>query len=229
MGNEYYSYKRYQLSLNEDDEKQKKIIEYLDSYKAGKQRNTALVKLLLLGIGEKIEIDDVFPNKSHTPISTEARIKKMDGKLDKILWQLINRYGFSDTKDETDIEETNNSVADTKEKDGSMSNNEDNQVPGQLSFDDVATVNELQNDNDKELGSEAQAVGPNVEYNQNEDVINHEKTLETIQKADEISKEMVASAFSMPSLSSEGTENIQDDEFDDIDLPDGVMGFLESL
>ena len=228
MGNEYYSYKRYQLSLNEDDEKQKKIIEYLDSYKAGKQRNTALVKLLLLGIGEKIEIDDVFPNKSHTLISTEARIKKMDGKLDKILWQLINRYGFSDIEDETDTE-TNNRVADTKENAGSMSNNEDNQVPGQLSFDDVATGNELEN-NDTEFGSQAGADGSNVEYSQSENVINHEKTLETIQKADEISKELVASAFGMPSPSAqdEATEGIEDD-FGDIDIPEDILGFLDTL
>ena len=54
-------------------------------------------------------------------------------------------------------------------------------------------------------------------------------TLETDEKAEEISKEMVASAFSMSSLSSEGTETIEDDEFDDIDLPDGVLGFLDSL
>ena len=217
MANEIYSYKRYQLSLNEDDEKQKKIIEYLDSYKAGKTRNSALIKLLLLGIGEKIEIDDAFPNKSHTLISTEARIKKMDGKLDKILWQLINRYGIM-TENEIDNQEDNNIEADTV---ANTDEKEDNQLPGQLSFEDVA-IEKVGEENSTEFGSQAQVVGPNV---------NHDETLETIRKADEISKELVASAFGMPSPSTqdEAKEGIEDDYFDDFEIPEEAMAFLKGL
>jgi len=99
-----YNYKRYQLSLDENDLKQKQIIEYLETFKAGKARNSAMVRLLIAGTGEKIE-PDALPVMSPAYITTENRLKKMDGKLDEILWNLINRYGFKDVED-LDVKES---------------------------------------------------------------------------------------------------------------------------
>lgn len=214
-----YSYKRYQLSLDESDIKQKQIIEYLEQYKAGKLRNAALVKLLLVALGEKIDID-ALPQKSTAFVSNEARLKRIEKKLDTMVWNLINRHGFTEIED--DVEDENNSI-ETELEENTIS---DNQVPGQMSFDDVDIDEPEEKETDIYLGANnASEDKTTSKIEDNSDYT----TLETDEKAEEISKEMVASAFSMSSLSSEGTETIEDDEFDDIDLPDGVLGFLDSL
>lgn len=214
-----YSYKRYQLSLDESDIKQKQIIEYLEQYKAGKLRNAALVKLLLVALGEKIDID-ALPQKSTAFVSNEARLKRIEKKLDTMVWNLINRHGFTEIED--DVEDKNNSI-ETELEENTIS---DNQVPGQMSFDDVDIDEPEEKETDIYLGANnASEDKTTSKIEDNSDYT----TLETDEKAEEISKEMVASAFSMSSSSSEGTETIEDDEFDDIDLPDGVLGFLDSL
>lgn len=214
-----YSYKRYQLSLDESDIKQKQIIEYLEQYKAGKLRNAALVKLLLVALGEKIDID-ALPQKSTAFVSNEARLKRIEKKLDTMVWNLINRHGFTEIED--DVEDENNSI-ETELEENTIS---DNQVPGQMSFDDVDIDEPEEKETDIYLGANnASEDKTTSKIEDNSDYT----TLETDEKAEEISKEMVASAFSMSSLSSEGTETIEGDEFDDIDLPDGVLGFLDSL
>lgn len=218
-----YSYKRYQLSLDENDIKQKQIIEYLEQYKAGKTRNSALIKLLLVAMGEKIEID-ALPPQSTAFVTTEARLKRMDGKLDKILWNLINRYGFTDIVE--DIEEEND-ITDIEEEETAevAATLSDNQVPGQMSFDDM-TIDETEEDIDTKFGSdEAQKSEPvpNVEEN-NEGI-----TLETNTDADAISKEMVASAFGMPSPSAQDEATEGDDDDADFFVPEGVMSFLDNL
>ena len=214
-----YSYKRYQLSLDESDIKQKQIIEYLEQYKAGKLRNAALVKLLLVALGEKIDID-ALPQKSTAFVSNEARLKRIEKKLDTMVWNLINRHGFTEIED--DVEDENNSI-ETELEENTIS---DNQVPGQMSFDDLDIDEPEEKETDIYLGANnASEDKTTSKIEDNSDYT----TLETDEKAEEISKEMVASAFSMSSLSSEGTETIEDDEFDDIDLPDGVLGFLDSL
>ena len=217
-----YSYKRYQLSLDESDIKQKQIIEYLEQYKAGKLRNAALVKLLLVALGEKIDID-ALPQKSTAFVSNEARLKRIEKKLDTMVWNLINRHGFTEIED--DVEDENNSI-ETELEDLEENTISDNQVPGQMSFDDVDIDEPEEKETDIYLGANnASEDKTTSKIEDNSDYT----TLETDEKAEEISKEMVASAFSMSSLSSEGTETIEGDEFDDIDLPDGVLGFLDSL
>lgn len=84
-----YQYKRYQLNLDPEDAKQMQIIDYLESHKAGKNRNEALIKVILAGFGEKIELDLSLSNP--VQIMTEQRLKKMDCKLDKILCSLLNQ------------------------------------------------------------------------------------------------------------------------------------------
>ncbi len=98
-----YQYKRYQLSLDPEDVKHTQIIDYLESHKAGKNRNEALIKVILAGFGEKVELDLPLNNPSH--IKTEQRLKKMDGKLDKILWSLINQHGLKEVEYQEEAEE----------------------------------------------------------------------------------------------------------------------------
>lgn len=103
-----YQYKRYQLNLDPEDVKHMQIINYLECHKAGKNRNEALIKVILAGFGEKIDLD--LPTNSPSHIKTEQRLKKMDGKLDKILWSLINQYGFKDMEYQDELEEEKKAV-----------------------------------------------------------------------------------------------------------------------
>lgn len=103
-----YQYKRYQLNLDPEDVKHMQIIDYLECHKAGKNRNEALVKVILAGFGEKVELDLPLNNPTH--IKTEQRLKKMDSKLDKILGYLINQYGLKDIEHQDEIEEDKKAV-----------------------------------------------------------------------------------------------------------------------
>ena len=207
-----YAYKRYQLSLDINDVRQKPIIEYLDSFTGGKTRNGALVDLLINAMnGTNGDIPSPTSN-----MVTEIRLAKMEDMLKNLMASMDNKEVATTTE-----------VADTKEM-GIEITVEDttskaNQVPGQMFFDSVDV--EIKDENsDSTFGSNAaeSEIVPNEE--DNIDKI----TLDTEKNADEISKEMVASAFGMPSPSSndEAQEGIEDD---DIYLPDGVMDFLDSL
>lgn len=91
-----YQYKRYQLSLDIENERHMRIISYVESHKAGKCRNEAIVKAILAGLGENIELD--LPQGNPVQFMNEQYLKKMDSKLDEILSNLIikNPLGLKD-------------------------------------------------------------------------------------------------------------------------------------
>ncbi len=213
-----YSYKRYQLSLDESDIKQKQIIEYLEQYKAGKLRNAALVKLLLVALGEKIDID-ALPQKSTAFVSNEARLKRIEKKLDTMVWNLINRHGFTEIED--DVEDENNSI-ETVLEENIIS---DNQVPGQMSFDDVDIDEPEEKETDIYLGANnASEDKMTSKIEDNSDYT----TLETDEKAEEISKEKVASAFGMPSAS-KTFDSVEEEDFDDFEIPEEAMALAAAF
>lgn len=157
-----YQYKRYQLSLDPEDVKHMQIIDYLESHKAGKNRNEALIKVILAGFGEKVELDVPLNNPSH--IKTEQRLKKMDGKLDKILWSLINQHGLKDVDYQGKAEETAKEIIhETEEIKNPLSveNNQDAEQLVQSSIDKTVDIPDIDNSISEEaVGEDVQDLIP---------------------------------------------------------------------
>jgi len=79
-----YQYKRYQLNLDASIPEQRRIIDFLDGYKAGKQRNSALIGLVLSGLGENVNFEMPVHNAVHNT-KTEDRLDKMERLLEELL------------------------------------------------------------------------------------------------------------------------------------------------
>lgn len=157
-----YQYKRYQLSLDPEDVKHMQIIDYLESHKAGKNRNEALIKVILSGFGEKVELDLPLNNPSH--IKTEQRLKKMDGKLDKILWSLINQHGLKEVEYQEEAEETAKEIIhETEEIKNPLSveNNQDAEQLAQSSIDKDVDIPDTDNSiSEQDVGEDVQDLIP---------------------------------------------------------------------
>lgn len=204
-----YAYKRYQLSLDMNDVRQKPIIEYLDSFTGGKARNGALVDMLINAMNGT---NGDIPNSASNML-TEIRLSKIENMLNSFITTMNNK------------EDLISKVADTKKEDVVENiNDKSNQLPGQMFFDDInLEIKDKYSDSDFGSNATESEIVPNIEDNNDID------TLETDPQTDEISKEMVASAFAMPFPSSfdEAQEGIEED--DDIYIPDDVQAFLDSL
>lgn len=207
MANDIYTYKRYQLSLKEDDEMQKRIIDYLDSFRPGKQRNNALVKLLINAMNGTADIN--IPSQT-SDMLTEIRLNKLENMI-KSLMASNNNSATTHC-----VHETSANVP--EEEDTTKSLAEDNQVPGQMLFDSVDMKIKEENT--------VSTVGSNADKGE------LVPTKEDITKENGVIKEMVANSLIMPSPSAidEAKEGIEDDiSFDDIVVDDDIIDFMKQL
>ena len=112
---DYYGYKRYRLTLNEDNPEHRKIIEYLDSFAGGRSRNGALLNLILAGMGKQVD----------TAISTTSQmldkralqgLKDIDRKIDKVL-QYVTNFMSDDMDNNNEVDNSDTDISTAGEED----------------------------------------------------------------------------------------------------------------